>query len=574
MRKLITNNETACVGCNRCIRVCPIVGANKVSKRGYSINVSVDTDRCIACGACIHTCRHDVRDFVDDTEKFLNDLKMGIPISMIVAPANRVNEDDGGRLLTWLRQKGVRKIFDVSVGADICTWAHIRAIENVRHPLITQPCPVIVNFIQMYAHELLKYLSPVHSPMLCTAIYMKKYCDIHDSLAALSPCIAKAHEFEATNHVKYNVTLEKLFQYIEKNNINLPDTPSGFDHQDSALGLLYPMPGGLKENIEYFFGKQLRIDQSEGSEYVYDALKEFAVEDPNNLPDIFDVLNCHEGCNVGTAIQHNQNRFKISTIMDTGRKNVFEDLDREQYEQLFSDYDLKLSLDDFFRKYKRIETKKYTYHEDELEQAYIDLNKKNKDERVFDCGACGSDSCNEMASKIAMGIDLPDNCIKKLRDEVIYDHKFIVDIATSNIENLNHVIDDISDIKNKSDEIQVSLTSLNNAIKKFKNITTDIDTISTHINLIALNASIAAAKAGEYGKTFAVVADEIRNLANKSKHTVSESETLVTESTNSISTINSRTNDICTDIDDAHVSISSIHKSLNETIEKTKKWEN
>ncbi|MCL2063425.1 MAG: methyl-accepting chemotaxis protein [Candidatus Cloacimonetes bacterium] len=573
MRKLITNNETACVGCNRCIRACPIIGANRVSKKGHLINVSVDTDRCIACGACIHTCRHNVRNFVDDTEQFLYDLRMGAKISMLVAPANRIIEEEGGRLLTWLRQQGVRNIYDVSVGADICTWAHIRAIENVNHPLITQPCPVIVNFIQMYAHDLLKYLSPIHSPMLCTAIFMKKYCDIHDNLAALSPCIAKAHEFDATNYVKYNVTLEKLFQHIEENNIRLPDTISGFDHQDSALGLLYPMPGGLKENIEYFFGKQLRIDQSEGSDYVYDALKEFAKEDNINLPDIFDVLNCHEGCNVGTAIKHDQNRFRVSTIMDEGRKNVFNDLDREQYEQLFNDYDNILRLDDFIRKYNRIDTKKYAYSDNELEQAFLELNKKSEDERLFDCGACGSDSCKEMASKIAMGIDLPDNCIKKLRDDVLYDHRFIVDIATSNIENLNHVIEDISDIKNKSDEIQRSLITLNEAIKKFKNITTDIDTISTHINLIALNASIAAAKAGQHGSTFSVVADEIRNLANKSKLTVAESETLVTESTNSISTINSRTNDICTDIDDAHVSISSIHKSLNETIEKTKKWE-
>ena len=573
MRTLITNNDELCVGCNRCIRVCPIVGANKVSKRGNSINVSVDSERCIACGACIKTCKHDVRDFVDDTKLFLDDLSRGHRISLIVAPANRVYEDDAGRLLTWLREIGVNKIYDVSVGADICSWAHIRAIEKVNKPLITQPCPVIVNFIQMYGHNLLNFLSPIHSPMLCTAIYMKKYNDVNDSIAAISPCIAKSHEFESTGFVRYNVTLEKLLKYIEENNIILPDEPSGFDHQDAALGLLYPMPGGLRENIEYFYGKQLRIDQSEGSDFVFDALKEYAHENTDNLPDIFDVLNCHEGCNVGTAIKHNNNRFKISTIMDHGRQNVFNDLNYEEYTKLFEDYDRILKLEDFIRRYTPLNLRQYTYKEADLEKAFIALDKVNEIDRHFDCSACGSDSCEEMAQKIAMGIDLPDNCIKKLRDEVIHDHKFIIDIASSNIKNLNKVIKDISELKLESAEIIKTLDVLNNAIKKYEIITSDIDIISTKINLISLNASIAAARAGEHGNAFAIVAGEIRTLANQSKQTVSESEILVDESTKSILTINDKTNLISQVIDNASLSISTIFESLNETIEKTKKWD-
>ena len=259
--------------------------------------------------------------------------------------------------------------------------------------------------------------------------------------------------------------------------------------------------------------------------------------------------------------------------MDQGRQDVFNELDFEQYDQLFKEYDGLLSLNDFMRKYTKMNIKQYSYSPQDLENAYIALNKKDQKDRHFDCRACGSETCKEMATKVAMGIDLPENCIKKLRDEVLIDHHYIVDIATRNIESLNHVIHDFSDIKNKSYEIQNSLETLNNAIKQFESITSDINTISTQVNLIALNASITASRAGEQGKTFAVVADEIRNLANKSKQTVSESQNIVTESTKSISAINEKTNNIRTDIDDAHDSISNIHLSLNQTIEKTKKWE-
>jgi len=51
--------------------------------------------------------------------------------------------------------------------------------------------------------------------MLCTAIYMKKYEGINDRIAALSPCIAKSDEFAATGYVDYNVTLKRLYGYIE-----------------------------------------------------------------------------------------------------------------------------------------------------------------------------------------------------------------------------------------------------------------------------------------------------------------------------------------------------------------------
>lgn len=567
MRKLITNDETSCTGCNRCIRSCPIEGANIAYNNGDKIKVKVNSERCIACGACINVCRHNVRDYEDDTERFINDLKNGVSISMFAAPANRTNGIDGTKLLAWLKKLGVKKIYDVSLGADICTWAHIRFIQK-EHPVsvITQPCPAIVNYILLHKHGLVKYLSPVHSPMLCTAVYMKKYECVNDKIAALSPCIAKSHEFEATNYVSYNVTLKKLYEYIEKHNIQLPNESAEFDHIDSALGRLYSMPGGLKENVEFYLGKALRIDQSEGQNVVYKALDEFSEQNDSYLPAVFDVLNCPEGCNIGTGCIHQRDRFEVNAIMDKGRKDVLNDRDREYYDKMYEKYDNTLKLDDFIRIYAPVEIAQYTVNNQQIEQAFSDLGKCSEIQRTFDCAACGSDTCQDMARKVALGINVPENCIQKVREDISMQHEKVLNIQSSNLENIDKILTDVTDIKSLSDEIVSIIKEVNDAIDRYDKMSKDIDSIASHINLISLNASIEAARAGEHGKTFAVVAEQIRRLSKNTKKTVSNAEMISDQATDSVTSINGKIKDITDAIEFAYTDISNINQRTKEVL--------
>ena len=565
MRRLITDDQSKCVGCNRCIRACPIEGANRVSMEDGRIGVSVNYERCIACASCIYTCRHGVRDYEDDTERFLHDLRNGASISLFAAPANRVYGGDAGRLLTWLRQQGVQKIYDVSLGADICTWAHIRLIQKKKpKTVITQPCPAIVSYILRFEHGLIKYLSPVHSPMLCTAIYMRKYEGISDKIAALSPCISKAHEFESTGQVEYNVTLKHLMRYVQENNIELPRATSGFDHAESAFGRLFSMPGGLKENIEFYFGKRLRIDQAEGQGSVYHELSALAGESEDCYPAIFDVLNCAEGCNIGTGIDHSMNRFKTSAIMDQNRQAVLDAYDFEGYERLLEEYDRSLRLGDFLRQYTPVAVAQTTVTATDIDKGFASLGKETELQRTFDCGACGCDTCDEMARVIAKGFNIPENCVQKLRDEITSEQTIIMDIAASNLRSMDHLTRDVSDIMSKSGDIAGLVSILHEAVLRYHHISSDVLAIAMHTNIISLNASIEAARAGVHGKAFAVVAEEIRGLANKSRKTVSESEDISVQAINSITSIKEMVESIVTDIGKAHNSISVVYESIGK----------
>jgi signal transduction histidine kinase/DNA-binding response OmpR family regulator/Pyruvate/2-oxoacid:ferredoxin oxidoreductase delta subunit len=382
-----------------------------------SIKVKIDNSKCIACGRCVSVCKHNARYYEDDTLRFFDDLSKGVSISLIAAPSIKMNIPEWRRLFTYLKHAGVKKIYDVSLGADICIWAHVRYLEqNGIKPLISQPCPAIVSYCKIFRHDLLERLSPVHSPMACAAIYMKEYEGIRDSIAALSPCIAKSDEFSDTGLTQYNVTFSKLNAVLKENCVKLPEEETEFDHCESSLGSLFPMPGGFKENIEFFMRKKLSVSKAGGFD-VYKKLNTYAKTPVKWLPDIFDVLNCSDGCNKGTACCYDRNMFKIDRTMDKIRENALDNRPREYFEKLYNKYDGMLELSRFTREYTPLHTEFTQITGEDIQKAFMLLNKIDYEKQHVDCDACGSETCYNMARKIALKVNIPLNCVTKVMDD-------------------------------------------------------------------------------------------------------------------------------------------------------------
>jgi signal transduction histidine kinase/CheY-like chemotaxis protein/iron only hydrogenase large subunit-like protein/HPt (histidine-containing phosphotransfer) domain-containing protein len=423
MFETIKTKPDLCKGCNRCVRECPMEMANiTYQDEAGNIKVKIDYEKCIACGRCVSACKHNSRYYVDDTERFFNDLQKGRSISLIAAPSIRTNILNYKRLFTWLKQLGVNRIYDVSLGADICIWANIRYLEkNNSAPIITQPCPSVVTYCQMYHHDLLPRLSPVHSPMACTSVYLKNYQGVNDSIAALSPCTAKKNEFEDTHLAQYNITFARLLEYLNENNITLPDEKTEFDHDESGLGSLFPMPGGLKENIEYFTGEKYHIVKAEGFN-IYQKLNKYAETSQELLPEIFDVLNCIEGCNIGSACSRDRNVFEIEKKMNNKRRLATALHKKEYYESLYKTYDDTFNYSHFLRKYEPVFSSTPQITNDDIERAFVLLGKNDYEKQNVDCSACGSETCHHMARKIALGVNIPINCIVKSMEDARKEH--------------------------------------------------------------------------------------------------------------------------------------------------------
>jgi len=105
---------------------------------------------------------------------------------------------------------------------------------------------------------------------------------------------------------------------------------------------------------------------------------------------------------------------------------------------------------------------------------------------------------------------------------------------------ISEVVSSITDIALSSKDVSTIIDELDSSSKKIGDIIKIITSISEQTNLLALNAAIEAARAGDAGKGFNVVADEIRKLADESSKAASEISDLVRENqVKSASAVNS-----------------------------------
>ncbi len=585
-------NSSKCVGCNSCVRVCPVGNANQAKKdENGNIIIEIDESKCIKCGACIKACSHGARDYEDDSEQFLQDLKKGEKIALIVAPAIKIAFDGNWRhVLQWLRNQGVAGVYDVAFGADICTWAHLRYIE--KHPdakVLTQPCAVVVNYVVRHQPKLLKNLSPIQSPMLCTAVYLRKYMNYNGKIAAISPCIGKRDEFKMTGLVQYNVTMEKLKKYFEAQKIDLPQIPIysefEFDVEQGLEGGIYPKPGGLMKNLLYH-NPDLDIMNIEGTEDVYKELALYAEEEESYKPQILDVLNCKFGCNDGPAVGQDYNFMRMNTIMHDVEKYTHSERLKHtkrgrdaQYER----FDRELKLEDFMRTYQSECTGASPTTQADIEKGFQILCKTTETERHFDCHACGFRSCTEMAAAIAKGLNLPENChqymllqVRKEREQIANINQQVQEmtqnlldttdelnrrmgavkaaasgigeINSENKDEMNSIISYMNGLKELNDTILNGMQEINSNVSKYHEMSENVETIAKSINLLSLNASIEAARAGDAGRGFAVVANSIRSLSDESKKSVSDAQANEDNIAVAISRVNTTVDDFSENI--------------------------
>lgn len=439
--EIINVNPKKCIGCNACTRVCPVPEAciTKFTPEGR-VYTDINPDKCINCGECIKACTHDARDFEDDYEDFIEDMysKKG-QVSLLVDPSIKTAFKDVWQdVLKWFYTQGIRKIYDVSFGADICTWAQIRSMNRTGGKYITTQCASVISYAQKHNTALLEKLSPVHSPAACMAIYAKKYLKDTADFAYFGPCIARKEEFADTGIIKYNVTFKRMKQYFEKRKTTFSNTGQGFVFEFSGkqgfLGSIYPKPGGVKNSINEI-RPDLFVTTVSGTKHSYQLLNTTATAVESYLPDVLEVHSCEEGCNASVGIGNDVSIYDINKVMDLTQRDAEKRnnglFNSNKTDKLFKDFDKELKLEYFWREYKPKTKYMPIPNDNDLNNIYNSMFKMSFEDRHIDCQACGNKSCSEMAVSIFHGTNIKENCIYYARKLPKNDSAQVADIRRS-----------------------------------------------------------------------------------------------------------------------------------------------
>lgn len=426
--------DDKCVACNRCVHVCPAVGANVTANDEGRISIDVSDKNCIHCGRCIKECIHGARQYRDSLTEMLHDLKRGTQISVIVDPTFIVayGEKIAGQVFGYLRSLGVKNILDGSIGGEISVYYHAKYLrenidENGRNDrFFAHTCPGFSNYVSRYVPGAMSKFIPVQLPNVCAAIYYRKYKEINGRFALLSPCTAIYDEFSSYNsgrNINYLIGFSTLFEHIGDRDISVFD--SSFDEKCDGVGYIICENDAFSYAVSRFLSPRLMFKSRVGLDAkIGRVLRNMGRLEDAGHPTLMTMEMCNSGCIDGPAIGSRSVDMVSSIeryISGYHRAMSGQDDGNASPDERFARLEEKFSFlktFDFEWEGEEDYHQKCSVPENVVEEIFESMHKTTDIKKSLNCQACGYASCYEMACAIANGYSRIEDCVHYLNDEM------------------------------------------------------------------------------------------------------------------------------------------------------------
>ncbi len=411
----VTLQTDLCKGCTHCFKRCPTEAIRVRDGRAV-----IKSERCIDCGECIRICPYHAKRAIYDTLENFKDYKykIALPAPALYGQFDKLEDID--YIISGLYHCGFDDVFEVARAAELVSeyTRHYMKDPNVKKPVISSACPVVVRLISVRFPSLIDNIIPIMPPVeLAARIAKKEALRKHPNLTEedicvlfISPCPAKV------SYAKNPIGVEKsaidgvlamrdlYFMLVsEMNKIDNPTVAS----RSGIIGMSWAGSGG--ESSSLMNDKYLAAD---GIENVIHVLDEIEKENIRGI-EFVELNSCNGGC-VGGALTV-ENPYIAKARLQTLRRylpvslnhvsNLPEDgsMPPEVMWDSALDYLPVLMLDT-----NRMAAMRKMTQIQKISDTLCDL----------DCASCGAPTCRALAEDIVNGEATIDDCVIKLRQKL------------------------------------------------------------------------------------------------------------------------------------------------------------
>ena len=418
------SDAAVCTECISCIRHCPARAIRNVDGHREII-----AERCVACGACVVECRSPGFGVRDDLPRVRELLASGLRVVAILASeyVAALYPLEPADVELSLEALGFAAVETTILGEELVAAAYELVHDPVvdSFPRLRSTCPVVVAWVERFHPQLTEALSPIVPPYIAQARLVREVYPTDTAVVYVSPCWARKDEALSpafAGAVDVAIGFDELQRLLKEK----PE-PRASDQSETVRVARRPQAAKELSLTDGFPRRTLRErDMTDSGVITVRGLDEIdrvltAIERGELAPHVVDMLNC-EGCVDGPAIGASLSVFAKRNVMASASERQPPPLvDSRTFLSGLPPIELRRSFTPT-PVFTRVPTP------DEIDAVLVAGEFASRAETI-DCGACGFDTCVELAASICLGETTWQRCFPLQRKRMQRTHDELTEFA-------------------------------------------------------------------------------------------------------------------------------------------------